>query len=175
MRTVIAIALAAAAVAAALCAFVWFGGFNISAVDPHWEVTRKLIEIARDRSIEVRSGDVSLPPLSLDDPALLKSGAAEYHRMCKACHAAPGYREEIFSQGLYPAPADLMSGQVQAQWNDGALFWIVCNGLKMTGMPSFCVTHDKEELYGVVVLLRRLPGMKAEEYRSLVEDPGTGE
>ena len=40
-----------------------------------------------------------------------------------------------FSEGLNPAPPDLKDIVGDAQPRE--LFWVVKNGIKMTGMPSF--------------------------------------
>jgi hypothetical protein len=154
-------------------AFVWTGMFNIAATEPHWEITSELIGIVRDRSIAVHSQAVSLPPF--DEKKLLPKGVEHYHEMCRICHGAPGQPPELFAQGLYPGPANLLSGDVQAEWSDRELFWIIENGLKMTGMPAFGPTHERDELQGMVAFLRRLPKLSPEEYAELVRKAGGGE
>ncbi|MEM5787231.1 MAG: cytochrome c [Syntrophobacteraceae bacterium] len=152
---------------------IWSGIYNISALDPHWEPTMQLIGLVRDRSIAAHSDDAKLPPL--DDPKLLTNGAAEYRHMCRVCHGAPGASPDVLAQGLYPAPADLLSGYIQKKWNDNQLYWIIENGIKMTGMPAFSITHEREELVGLVAFLKRLPGMTPEEYRSVAGKSGEGD
>jgi hypothetical protein len=153
-------------VAAAAAVYLWQGGFDISARVPHWDATFEAIETVRDWSITAHSRDVNIPPLN--DPALVAAGVSEYHEMCRLCHGAPGVPAESFAQGLYPGPADLLSGSVQQEWNDNQLYWIVENGLKMTGMPSFGVTHDRETLIKIVAFMKKLPGMTPEQYKTLV-------
>ncbi len=151
-------------------AFIWFGLFNVSARVPHAAITLGLIEAVRDRSIIVNSRDVKVPPL--DNPDLSARGASVFHEMCRDCHGAPGVAAEPFSQGLYPASADLLSGDVQKEWKNHQLFWIVDNGLKMTGMPAFGSTLGKDELIDIVAFLRRLPGMTPEQYQLLTGGSG---
>jgi mono/diheme cytochrome c family protein len=55
---------------------------------------------------------------------------------------------------------------------DAETFWVVKKGIKMTGMPAFGPTHDDEELWGIVAFWRRLPGMKPEQYKEVVESAG---
>lgn len=149
-----------------LAGALWTGFlFNVSARVPHWAAVREAIEIVRDRSIVAHSGSVTIPPL--DDPKYVREGGSGYEAMCRACHGAPGFAAEVFAKGLYPWPADLLSGGVQKEWKDNQLFWIVDNGLKMTGMPAFGATHDREDLLGIVAFLKRLPGMSTEEYQLL--------
>jgi hypothetical protein len=171
MKTMLTILAVGILLAAGAAVFVWTGGFNIAATDPHWDITLQMIEVVRDRSIAVHSRSVSLPPF--DESKLLRTGAGAFQEMCRDCHGAPGQPSEAFAQGLYPAPANLLSGEVQAEWSDKELFWIVQNGLKMTGMPAFGSTLEKEELMGAVALLRRLPKLGPGEYAALTQKAGS--
>lgn len=56
--------------------------------------------------------------------------------------------------------------------NEAQLYWIIKNGIKMTGMAAFGPTHNEDELWGIVAFLRRLPKLKPEEYRSMVKAAG---
>jgi hypothetical protein len=149
---------------------VWTGIFNISARVPHWDITIEAIELVRDRSIIAHSGDLKLP--AMDDPTLPLLGASTYNETCRDCHGAPGVQAEVFAQGLYPAPADLLSGSIQKEWRDNQLYWIIENGLKMTGMPAFGSSYEQKELLGIVLFLRKLPGMSPEEYQGLTGASG---
>jgi hypothetical protein len=42
----------------------------------------------------------------------------------------------------------------------------------MTGMAAFGPTHEEQELWGIVAFLRRLPGLKSEEYRARLKAAG---
>ncbi len=112
--TIMKILLFLAAVVIAAAGALWSGLYNISAIEPHWDITHKIIAIARDRSITVHSANVKVPPL--DDPTLMAKGASHYAEMCRICHGAPGVPADVISQGLYPAPANLLSGHVQKEW-----------------------------------------------------------
>lgn len=169
MRFILAVIFIIVLAAGGAAGFIWSGYFNISALVPHWDATTSIIEVVRDRSIHVNSRDVRMP--SLQDPGLMPKGASEYQHMCRFCHGGPGVSAEAFAQGLYPAAADLLSGHVQKEWNDSHLYWIIENGLKMTGMPAFGTTHEPGEMAAIVVFLRRLPGMSPEEYKTLTGGP----
>ncbi len=158
------------AVLIALAGGTWSGVYNVSALSPHWDVTLKIIDIARDRSIIMHSANIRVPPL--DDPKLAAKGSTEYHEMCRYCHGAPGQPSEPFAQGLYPAPANLFSGDIQKQWKDNQLFWILDNGLKLTGMPAFGPSHDRETLLGMVAFVNRLPEMTPEQYKAATRTSG---
>jgi len=157
--------IAVALVAVTTAVFVWFGFYNVSARVPHWEITSELIEVLRDRSIIVHSRDIGAPDLG--DPALPAKGAGLYQETCIHCHGAPGAQPGSFSQGLCPVPADLLSGSLQTEWNNAQMYWIVDNGIKLTGMPAFGSIYEKQEIAAVIAFLKKLPKMSPEQYRQM--------
>jgi mono/diheme cytochrome c family protein/ketosteroid isomerase-like protein len=151
---------------------VYSGLFNVAADDPHWGITVRVLETARERSVAARARSVGAPP-ALDDPQLIKSGAQEYAEMCTGCHLAPGMKETELRAGLYPKPPELAS---HAQRREPAeAFWIIKHGLKMTGMPAWGVTHDDQRIWSMVAFLQKVPGLSPAQYEALVgEGDGTG-
>ncbi len=65
-------------------------------------------------------------------------------------------------EGLNPPAPDLTQPSVQSK-TDGELFWIVQNGIRMTGMPAFGPTHKDEEIWTLVTFMRHLPELTADE------------
>jgi mono/diheme cytochrome c family protein len=164
-----ALTLALLAFAAALVAgsaFVYSGMFNVAADDPHWDMTLRVLTVTRDRSIAVRADGVQ--PVALDNPALIREGADHYEDMCEECHLAPGMSDTDLRAGLYPQPPNFSAEGVHRKPEE--VFWIVKHGLKMTGMPAWGVTHDDEDIWGMVAFVQRLSGMSADEYRRLASE-----
>jgi mono/diheme cytochrome c family protein len=151
-------------------AFIYSGIYDISATEPHWGITKALLGIARDRSVAAHSKGITVP--NLEEPGLVITGFIHYHAMCRLCHGAPGFTENEFAKGLYPAPPNLAPGTVQQALGDAQLFWVIKNGLKMTGMPAFGPTHGEADLWGVVGFVKALPGLKAEDYRQRITKLG---
>ena len=141
--------------------FVWSGVYDIGATEPHWTVTEWFIGEARDRSIAAHSSDLRLP--SPEGQRHVGAGISHYDGMCRFCHGAPGLAPYEFAKGLYPFPPPLMSEHVQER-ADAELYWIVENGLKMTGMPAFGPTHKKVDLLGILALVRLLPDLSPQAY-----------
>jgi mono/diheme cytochrome c family protein len=77
--------------------------------------------------------------------------------------------------GMYPAPPDLASGNLFREMGPAEIFWVIKNGLKMTGMPAFGVNHEDDELWGIVAFLEGLPKMTPQEYTSMAEAFGGSE
>jgi len=83
---------------------------------------------------------------------------------------ALGLERTEIGKGLNPQAPDL-SDAVKA-WTPRELFWIVKHSVKMTGMPSFGVTHDDNDVWNIVAFMEKLPGMSAEEYQKLTQQAG---
>ncbi len=43
------------------------------------------------------------------------------------------------------------------RWSDPQLFWIVKNGIRMTGMPAFGGNHSDAEIADIVAFVRHAP------------------
>jgi mono/diheme cytochrome c family protein len=161
----------AALVVVGLClAFGYSGVYDVAATSPHLAATRWLLDLTRDRSIRARARGITVPPL--DDSTLVELGAGHYHEMCVDCHGAPGVDRGDIGQGLYPRPPHL--DHAVRDWSDAELYWIVRNGIKLTGMPAFGPTHDERALWGIVAFIRKLPDMKPTDYKRMVEAAGQG-
>lgn len=147
--------------------FAWSGSYNIAATAPHWEITSTFIEALRDRSVGAHSEGIQVP--DLNDPQLVDAAFSHYHGMCRLCHGAPQHPPEEFASGLYPAPPSMAAGHIQEERNNAEIYWIVKNGLKMTGMPAFGPTHNENELWGLVALAQEMPRMSPEQYRRKID------
>jgi len=88
------------------------------------------------------------------------------------CHGAPGAKWAKFSEGLRPDPPDLKD--VGNQLEPGQLFWVVKNGIKMTGMPSFgLIKVEDKEIWTIVAFIKKLPTVSPEDYKAWSE-PAAG-
>lgn len=154
----------AAALAALIGSAAWFGIYNVAADVPHWQVTEKLIQVARERSIIVRSRDIAVPK-DLDRPDRIRAGAGLYDEMCVSCHLAPAVGDSEMQRGLYPKPPAFPETGVSAP--SGA-FWAIKHGVKMTAMPAWGQSHTDDQIWDMVAFLMRLKGMSEADYKALV-------
>jgi len=144
--------------------FTYSGVFDIAASDPHWPVTRWVLDTVRIRSIKAHAAGIETPP-GLDDPAKLVVGTEHFAAHCAVCHGAPGVPKGDIAHGLNPQPPDLK--RISTLYTPPELFWILKHGIRMTGMPSWA-DHNDEELWATVAFMEKLPGMTPEEYAKLV-------
>jgi mono/diheme cytochrome c family protein len=134
-------------------AVITTGAYDVAATAPHWPVTHWVMETARTRSIKAHAAAIQVPS-NFDDPANIPMGVEHFAAHCAVCHGAPGVPRGDIAQGLYPPPPDL--SKTAPLYSPGELFWIVKNGIKMTGMPAWS-DHSDEELWATVALVTKLP------------------
>jgi len=145
-------------------AVIYAGAYDVAETAPHWPVTRWVMETARIRSIKAHAASIQVPP-NFDYPANIPMGVEHFAAHCAVCHGAPGVPRGDIARGLYPPPPDL--AKTAPLYSSAELFWIVKNGIKMTGMPAWS-DHSDEELWATVAFVKKLPGMSEQDYARLV-------
>ena len=144
-------------------AFVWSGLYDISATDQHLAPTYHLIKKTMERSVERRAADIRVPALGA--PEQLSRGVALFREHCVQCHGGPGVAPEPFSLGLTPLATPLArSGKDRSP---AYLYWVLKEGIKMTGMPAWKYRLDEEELWSVVAFLKVLPLLSPQAYGAM--------
>ena len=144
--------------------FIYSGVYNVAAADPHWPVTYRAMEALRNQSIRAHAAGITTPT-DLTSEARLVMGTEHFAAHCAVCHGAPGVPRGDIAEGLYPHPPDL--AQAAQRYTPGELFWILKNGIKMSGMPAW-QDHSDDELWSTVGFIERLPGMSESDYGKLV-------
>lgn len=167
MNRIMAVAVVFAALIAAAGIVLWAGLYNVAATEPHWGATKAVLNFARDRSIAHHSRGVEAP-ISAGANQIAR-GFEHYQSTCHLCHAAPGRSSEEFVAGLYPLPPYLPSGEVQKARTGPQLFWIVKNGIKMTGMPAFGNHHEDRDLWDIVAFVQKVSDLTPEAYEDLMQ------
>jgi mono/diheme cytochrome c family protein len=153
--------LAALAIGAGTALF-YAGVYDISASDQHLAPTYWLLDTGMRRSVRQRAARIAVP--DLERPGQAERGLALYRRHCVQCHGAPGVAPERFALGLTPAPANLV--YTAREWPAADVFWVVKEGIKMTGMPAWKHRMTDEEIWSIVSFMRELPRLSPEEYRA---------
>ncbi|GAA3771622.1 hypothetical protein GCM10022270_35330 [Terriglobus aquaticus] len=74
----------------------------------------------------------------------------------------------MFGQGMYPKPPDLRMTRTQ-NLSDGEIFYIIENGIRMSGMPAFGgeATDTADDTWKLVLLIRHLPQLTASEEQQM--------
>jgi mono/diheme cytochrome c family protein len=144
--------------------FIYAGVYDVAATHPHWPITYWAMDKVREQSVKARAAGIS-SPADLGNETRLINGTEHFAAHCASCHGAPGVPRGALAEGLYPKPADLRESA--QRYTPGELFWIVKNGIKMSGMPSWS-DHSDEELWNTVAFIEKLPTMSEADYAKLV-------
>jgi len=161
---------ALAIVVAIGAAIFFFGGFySVAGTAEEPSVVAWALINVRQASIDRHATDQ--PPISLDDPANVQAGARAFAaRGCTNCHGGPGVGWAKFSEGLRPDPPDLKD--VAKEREPRQLFWVVKNGIKMTGMPSFGATGvPDQEIWTIAAFIKKLPSVSDADFKAWTAAP----
>ena len=165
MRFLAAIGALAILIGIGAAAFFFGGYYNVAGTAADlapvtWALTR-----VRVASINRHANDS--PPASFGDAAMVQAGAKAYAAFgCATCHGAPGVMWLKLSEGMHPYPPDLK--KVAADLSPAQLFWIVKNGINMTGMPSFAEAGATDnEIWSIAAFVKKQPsGVSDADYKS---------
>ena len=149
-------------------AIYFFGGYySVAAATPNPGIVEWALVRVRVASISRQAPTSS--PVRLDDPAVVREGARAYSELgCVNCHGAPGVDWAKFSEGLRPDPPDLKD--VAKEAGAGEIFWVVKNGINMTGMPSFgLIKVEDNKLWAVAAFVKKLPIVSPDDYKAWTE------
>ena len=171
MKTVLALLIFVVVLALAGLGFVYSGVYDVAADDEHTGLVHWVLETTQDRAVHRRAEQVQPPAwIANPSPEVLRQGLVHYEDLCATCHGAPGAAASPVGEGLNPHPPELALEAEEPE----EVFWVTKHGIKMTGMPSFGVSLDDEEIWKIVAAAGRLPEMTKEEYeKRLAGEPLT--
>lgn len=100
----------------------------------------------------------------------VRSGLEHWADHCAACHANNGSGETEMGAGLYPRVPDMRLSATQ-NLSDGELFYIIENGIKLTGMPAWGTGSEDGERasWHLVHFIRHLPSLSEAELAEMEE------
>ena len=108
-------------------------------------------------------------PVSFSDDVFAES-RAHFADHCAGCHANDGSGNTEVGRNLYPRAPDMRLAETQ-RLTDGELYWIIENGVRLTGMPAWGDGTDHDlatwKLVHFVRHLRDLTPEQIDEMRSL--------
>lgn len=135
-----------------------------------WSVETALANAAKDVVIPMEAQKLSNPLPSTPETA--DAGKQIYTQSCAVCHGADGRGHTDLGRDMYPPAMDLNSPHVQ-HWKDADLFWIVQNGVRLTGMPSWKSVLSEQDTWKVVTFMRSLPQSNAQAQGAQAPEPSS--
>jgi mono/diheme cytochrome c family protein len=104
-----------------------------------------------------RSSRESIPPAPTNLQASIEEGEKLYGTECAMCHGPDAHTPTDNGRWMYPRASDLTSPAVQ-HYYDPELFWIVKNGIRLSGMPAFGKVESDEHIWNLVHYVKTLRG-----------------
>lgn len=119
------------------------------------------------RSLAVPDGVKSLRNPTPNTPEVLSEARAHWADHCATCHANNGSGDTEMGRNMYPRAPDMRQAETQ-NLTDGELFYIIENGVRMSGMPGWGgSSHSAEDSWKLVRFIRHLPQVSDEEEREM--------
>jgi mono/diheme cytochrome c family protein len=111
---------------------------------------------ARERQNPVASSD-----------EVIAEARAHWADHCAGCHGNDGSGQVPLGQQMYPQAPDMRRDGTQKK-TDGELFYIIENGVRLTGMPAWGGSRRHEEdSWKLVRFIRHLPALTQDEIRAM--------
>lgn len=128
-------------------------------------VARTMRDVAIPRSAQTEEN----PWKGLDTPDNLKEAREHFADHCAQCHANDGSGKTEMGQNLYPKPPDMRQPETQ-NLTDGELYYIIENGVRLTGMPAWGDPHyimQDDDSWKLVLFIRHLPHLTPEDIKDM--------
>lgn len=121
-------------------------------------LARRARSLAIPRAIRDRANPVPATAEGID------AGSRHFADHCAVCHGNDGSGETDMGRGLYPPPPDMRTARTQSL-TDGELFFIIENGVRLTGMPAWGDGSAEGETasWHLVRFIRHLPALTPAE------------
>ena len=128
---------------------------GFSARDPPSRLEAAVAQAMRGWSIP-RAAKRRVNPIATTPQSLL-AARAHFADHCAQCHANDGSGKTEMGANLYPKPPDMRARATQRK-SDGELFYIIQNGVRLTGMPAWGEPgRDDDDTWKLVAFIRTLP------------------
>ena len=123
------------------------------------------------RSVAMPSSVKSKQNPALNTAEVLSDARAHWADHCATCHANNGSGDTEMGRNMYPRAPDMRQAETQ-NLTDGELFFIIENGIRLTGMPAWGDGTGKSEeaSWKLVRFIRHLPQVSEEEERGDAKD-----
>ena len=147
---------------------VYFVTAGVSARPQPGRIETVAAHAIRGVAVRTRSRGVTNPvPVS---DAVIREGMEHFADHCAVCHGNDGSGDTEAGRGLYPRAPDMRLAATQ-NLSDGELFYIIENGVRLTGMPAWSTGTKEGETssWHLVHFIRHLPKLSEEEL-AVMED-----
>ena len=102
-------------------------------------------------------------------PEKLSEARLHFADHCATCHANDGSGNTSIGRNLYPKAPDMRLVDTQGL-SDGQLYYIIHNGIRLTGMPAWGEANKKnedEDSWELVLFIRHLAKLTPDEVKDM--------
>jgi mono/diheme cytochrome c family protein len=100
-------------------------------------------------------------------PDVLTEARRHFADHCAICHGNDGSGNTAIGKNLYPKAPDMRLPATQ-NLTDGELYYIIHNGIRLSGMPAWGEARGKDEdSWKLVLFIRHLPKLTPEEEKDM--------
>lgn len=147
-------------------AFIWIGSRGISAKAQPGRVETLIAQTMRRLATPRTARELKNPVAQ--SPEIVAEGMAHFADHCAACHANDGSGETDIGIGLYPKPPDMRLAATQSL-TDGELFYVIENGVRLSGMPSWSngTEEGRQSTWHLVHFIRELPKLTSDRIEQM--------
>ena len=152
--------------ASALAAGIWFMRGGINSKQQPGAVETALARRLRAAAIPSSARRAANPVRATPD--VMEAGMAHFADHCASCHGNDGGADTEMARGLYPKVPDMRLADTQGL-SDGELFYIIENGVRLTGMPAWGngTPEGIEASWALVHFIRQLPKLTEAELEKM--------
>ena len=155
---------------AAVFLYLRFGYVPVAVNGPVIPLEQLLAGAAIDAKIAREAPTQAALPASEEN---LAAGAKIYREQCVECHGLPGAPRSVLSKGMFPDPPQFFERKVMGNDPVGQNYWVVANGIRLTGMPGYRGALTEEQLWQVSQFLSNR-GKLPESVEKIVTSPNAG-
>ncbi len=167
-KSVVEILVTAVVVALALGVFAgaYFVTVGVSARPQPTALERVTANTVRGVAIRMRVRGMTNPVAS--SPEVIAEGRDHFADHCAVCHGNDGSGNTEMGRGLYPRAPDMRLPATQ-NLSDAELFYIIENGVRLTGMPGWSTGTKEGETssWHLVHFVRQLPHLTSEDIEQM--------
>ncbi len=99
-------------------------------------------------------------------PEIIEQAREHFADHCASCHGNDGSGQTEIGRNLYPKPPDMRLPATQ-NLSDGEIYFIIHNGIRLTGMPAWGEPGKDDDSWKLVLFIRHLPTMTSEEMNEM--------
>ena len=131
--------------------FVRGGGVSLATTAPPLPLEKTVAGMALRASIGNAKDRKN--PLPIDDGNMM-AGVTVYKEHCAVCHGAPGLPPTAISKGMFPPPPQLFEkDDMVTDDPEGATYWKLTHGIRLSGMPGFGGALSDTQRWQVTMLV----------------------